>query len=191
VATGGALTPDEQREALDRHLASSLAAFDAMLLKEQQAAAAQRAEHAQGSGASGAAGEDEGGGGAAGGGAASGAPGQRGAAKASGTGTATRGGERGHADSPAGGNEDDHSTGTARGDASQRAGGRSAESAPEGDPRAGDTATRPPPDVGDGRDDDVVARQLREAATNEKDPAIREKLWEEYRRYKKAPGDGS
>jgi hypothetical protein len=38
--------------------------------------------------------------------------------------------------------------------------------------------------VGDGRDDDVVARQLREAALSEKDPAIREKLWDEYRRYK-------
>ena len=38
--------------------------------------------------------------------------------------------------------------------------------------------------VGDGRDDDVVARQIREAAMKERDPAIREKLWEEYRRYK-------
>jgi hypothetical protein len=41
-----------------------------------------------------------------------------------------------------------------------------------------------PPDVGDGRDDDVVARQIREAAMKEQDPALREKLWEEYRRYK-------
>lgn len=45
-----------------------------------------------------------------------------------------------------------------------------------------------PPDVGDGKDDDVVARQLREAAMKEKDPAIREKLWEEYRQYKKGTG---
>ena len=49
-----------------------------------------------------------------------------------------------------------------------------------------------PADVGDGKDDDVVARQLREAAMKEKDPAIREKLWEEYREYKKGTGkDGS
>jgi hypothetical protein len=41
-----------------------------------------------------------------------------------------------------------------------------------------------PPDIPDGRDDDVVARQLREAAENEADPALREKLWDEYRRYK-------
>lgn len=33
-------------------------------------------------------------------------------------------------------------------------------------------------------DDDIVARQLREAAENETDPVLREKLWEEYRRYK-------
>jgi hypothetical protein len=38
--------------------------------------------------------------------------------------------------------------------------------------------------VGDGSDDDIVARQLREAAMAEKDPALREKLWDEYRRYK-------
>jgi hypothetical protein len=41
-----------------------------------------------------------------------------------------------------------------------------------------------PADIPDGSDDDVLARQLREAATNEPDPALRERLWEEYRRYK-------
>jgi hypothetical protein len=30
----------------------------------------------------------------------------------------------------------------------------------------------------------VVARQLREAAEKEKDPRLKEKLWDEYRRYK-------
>jgi len=39
--------------------------------------------------------------------------------------------------------------------------------------------------VGDGQDDDIVARQLREAAAKEPDPGVREKLWDEYRRYKK------
>ncbi len=29
-----------------------------------------------------------------------------------------------------------------------------------------------------------VARQLREAAMSEPDPAVREKLWDEYRKYK-------
>lgn len=33
-------------------------------------------------------------------------------------------------------------------------------------------------------DDDIVARQLREAAEKETDPELKEKLWEEYRKYK-------
>lgn len=41
-----------------------------------------------------------------------------------------------------------------------------------------------PPDLVDGSDDDIVARQIREAAMKEKDPALREKLWDEYRKYK-------
>ncbi|MEE2982624.1 MAG: hypothetical protein VX929_04955 [Pseudomonadota bacterium] len=45
-------------------------------------------------------------------------------------------------------------------------------------------AAAPPPNISDGRDDDIVARQLREAATKEADPILREKLWEEYRKYK-------
>ena len=34
-------------------------------------------------------------------------------------------------------------------------------------------------------DDDIVARQLREAAENETDPELKEKLWKEYEEYKK------
>ena len=41
----------------------------------------------------------------------------------------------------------------------------------------------PPEDIPGGRDDDVVARQLREAATSEPDPVLREALWDEYRNY--------
>ncbi|MCO1333216.1 hypothetical protein MO867_02575 [Microbulbifer sp. OS29] len=43
-----------------------------------------------------------------------------------------------------------------------------------------------PADIPSGTDDDVVARQIREAATLETDPELREKLWEEYRKYKSA-----
>ena len=43
-----------------------------------------------------------------------------------------------------------------------------------------------PADIPEGNDDDVVARQIREAATRESDPELREKLWEEYRKYKNA-----
>lgn len=52
-----------------------------------------------------------------------------------------------------------------------------------GQPRQVATAA-PPPGIPDGRDDDIVARQLREAASKEADPVLREKLWEEYRKYK-------
>jgi len=40
-----------------------------------------------------------------------------------------------------------------------------------------------PDDIPSGRDDDIVARQLREAAMQEPDPELREKLWDEYRKY--------
>ncbi len=41
-----------------------------------------------------------------------------------------------------------------------------------------------PDDIPDARDDDIIARQLREAAMAETDPELKEKLWDEYRRYK-------
>jgi hypothetical protein len=43
---------------------------------------------------------------------------------------------------------------------------------------------RTPDDVAVMVDDDIIARQLREAALTEEDPALRERLWEEYRKYK-------
>jgi len=46
--------------------------------------------------------------------------------------------------------------------------------------------TKPPADVGAGQDDDIIARQLREAAMKERDPELRAKLWDEYRKYKKS-----
>jgi len=44
-----------------------------------------------------------------------------------------------------------------------------------------------PPDIPSGRDDDIVAQQIREAAMKETDPVIREKLWDDYRKYKGSP----
>lgn len=37
----------------------------------------------------------------------------------------------------------------------------------------------------DPKNDDIVARQLREAAEEETDPELRKKLWKEYEQYKK------
>jgi len=53
---------------------------------------------------------------------------------------------------------------------------------------SGDQRPSVPDDVGDGSDDDVIARQLREAAMSEQDPELREKLWQEYRDYKASLG---
>ena len=50
--------------------------------------------------------------------------------------------------------------------------------------RQASTQSSAPPGTPDGSDDDVVARQLREAAEKETDPELKKKLWEEYRKYK-------
>jgi hypothetical protein len=41
-----------------------------------------------------------------------------------------------------------------------------------------------PADIPDGSDDDLVARQMREAAEKETNPELKKKLWDEYRKYK-------
>ena len=58
-----------------------------------------------------------------------------------------------------------------------------------GGPQPVNSGARPSPaaaEVIDGSDDDIVARQLREAAETETDPVLQEKLWREYIAYKKA-----
>ena len=52
----------------------------------------------------------------------------------------------------------------------------------EGDTRDGDDRST----YADKDDDDIVARQLREAAENETDPELKKKLWEKYDEYKKS-----
>ena len=167
------MTPEEERDALDGRLQVALAEFDEMLMKQQQGLEEKQREDPLPSrqdpaaqGGAGGSGEQS----AVGGGAGQSA-GQQGRGDRAGT----RGdGQAG--DSSTGGSEDaggleggDSSTGGLEGDRT------------EGDPRV-------PKDVGDGRDDDVVARQLREAAMKEEDPELREKLWDEYREYKKSAG---
>lgn len=69
--------------------------------------------------------------------------------------------------------------------------GNAEEGAPGGQETAGhDSAegAQPPSHKQDRRhdaDDDIVARQLREAAESETDPELKEKLWKEYEAYKK------
>ena len=78
------------------------------------------------------------------------------------------------------GEADGDGTGNASEGSSERAGGVGGGTAPGG---KGPSAI--PADIPDGRDDDIVARQIREAAMKETDPELREALWDEYRRYKK------
>ncbi|MCG8368918.1 MAG: hypothetical protein MJA32_00235, partial [Proteobacteria bacterium] len=56
---------------------------------------------------------------------------------------------------------------------------------------AQEVAKRTPDDIEAVIDDDVVAKQIREAALAEEDPELRERYWEEYRKYKgmSSPGD--
>ena len=55
-----------------------------------------------------------------------------------------------------------------------------------GGAKGGSGPSEVPAGIPDGRDDDIVARQLREAAMKEMDPELRERLWEEYRKYKQS-----
>ncbi len=60
--------------------------------------------------------------------------------------------------------------------------GRMAEGGEE--PQDITTMSRIPDDIPDPQGDDIVAKQLREAAIAERDPELQQKLWEEYRKYK-------
>ncbi|MGH8196540.1 MAG: hypothetical protein ACRETI_00055, partial [Steroidobacteraceae bacterium] len=78
------------------------------------------------------------------------------------------------------------STGTGEGTGTEEAGAPESEQGGVGGGGAGGRGpTSIPADIPDGKDDDIVARQIREAAMKETDPELRAALWEEYRRYKK------
>ena len=104
----------------------------------------------------------------------------------SGQGTSDRAGERQGEESQRGDYDSRAEAGDVEWEAGRDDGSRSRQ-----EPREGATGKpqeqgpgSPRTDIPDGRDDDVVARQLREAAEKEQDPRLKEKLWDEYRRYK-------
>jgi len=83
-------------------------------------------------------------------------------------------GSSGSADMPSGGTADMPTAGSG--------GVPSNRNAP---PAPGPAATAGvPDDIPAAKDDDIIARQLREAAQQETDPELKEKLWDEYRKYK-------
>ena len=152
-------TPDEQIAALDAELLGGLGDFDEMLLREQQRV---RAQAPPASAADGAGGSGSGNGNGDGNAGGQGADGAEEGMEAEGSAAAEQ-------------------TASGAGDAAGGMGG----------PQPGAGSRRPtdrrgvPRDIPDGDDDDIVARQLREAAEKETSPELKEKLWEEYRKYKK------
>jgi hypothetical protein len=161
AAVPRAATEDEELAELERKLGASLAEFDELLLEEARRARTRASRGPSAGGSSGGSGASPAGGGTAGDGAeAAGAVAAAGgAAEASAAGGAGSGKSSGEEGSP---------------------GGR----IPGTVPGATGAAAQAPPDVGDGSDDDVVARQIRKAAESETDPELQKKLWEEYRKYK-------
>ncbi len=150
-------TSQEKVASLDQELTTTLGEFDDMLLKEQERAAAHIPRQRE-----------------------SGSTGQYGQPAGIEQGdTDAEGGEA--AKQPPGGKTGQSGAGDPEGDMEQ---GRPTEGAGGG----ATDSSRPPPAQGSKElseaDDDVVARQLREAAEQETDPEVKEKLWEEYRKYK-------
>ena len=180
--------PDEQTEAevtagLDRQLNASLSEFDELLLREMEAIK-QRQSGAPDAASAGS------GGGSSGGGGGQGDANQGEAADNQGEGSSTA------ADQPSGqqGGQATDQQGqpgqvAARSPSGTEQQGSSEGGNPDGESRS--TPSEPRDQPPGAEDDDIVARQLREAAENEPDPELREKLWEEYRRYKENQATGS
>jgi len=157
-------TPEERRAAVDRELDASLGDFDAQVRKEQARIAREREDRRTARSA-----DTQGGNGAEGTGAGAGGN-DRGARD-----------RRGDGDMRADTEGRDGSAARRPGDLKSDKGGGGGGAGPGG---VGKGPASIPPGVGTGEDDDLVARQLREAAEKETDPELREKLWKEYQDYK-------
>lgn len=183
VANPNTTPPEKDRAALDAELGASLGQFDELLLREQDRVRAARprvdsqgaqASSSAGGGREGAQGSSTGGQDGSGEQAGSGSQGTQGGD--TGTTTAARGSSAGQG-LPGGmpGGLGGSQGGDSGGDPGQ--GGLGA-------PGGSGAGTATPSDLPDPSGDDVVARQLREAAEAERDPELRARLWEEYRRYR-------
>jgi hypothetical protein len=160
-ADGPGQTSDERRAALEKRLDDSLGSFDAELRTEQQRVAQERDTRRAASAGSAT------------------ADGQSGDKSADSSGSAGTEVPTGDADKPGGTHR--------RGDASRRRDSsgdlKSEKASKKPDDNAGNGATAR--EIPDGSDDDVVARRLRQAAEQETDPELKEKLWQEYIDYKR------
>ena len=168
IAMQAERTAEEQVAALDAMLMAGLGEYDERLLREQERIKADAPSNDSGSGA----------------GAGSGGEG-------GGDGSGGEDGGEGDSEGDAGsdGNSDGRNSGGTAGTnpRSGQTGGQPAGGPVDSSRGSGERGNDrdQPADIPDGSDDDVVARQLREAAEQETDPELKEKLWEEYRRYKR------
>lgn len=150
-------TSGEKVARLEEEFTAALGEFDEMLLQEQEKVAAHIPRQ-----------REDGGGGQGG------QPGQSGGPET------TTGSTSGELEQAPGGTDIES-------DSRQTGGGPEQGATNEGAGQGSAESSRVPPSQGSrelSEDDDVVARQLREAAEQETDPEVKEKLWEEYRKYK-------
>jgi hypothetical protein len=190
VQSGSAQTSKEQVGELERLFADSLGEFDEKLLKEEETLAArQPSDRETGYGYGGSQGRDSGGK-TAGTGQTSGQG--SGSSQSTGSeGTAGQGSEEGgpgvaQTGEQTGGSATDSGeetgTGSGKGTGSGEGAGPSVEGGGAG--QSAGSGTQPGKEELETGDDDIVARQLREAAEKETDPELKKRLWEEYRKYK-------
>lgn len=147
---------EEELAALDASFAQSLGDFDEMLLGEEQKAAARQPRRSASGGADGPGGQE-------------GTEGDSGVQGQGNEASQTGGGQ---------GSEEDKGVSPSQSSPGSVGSGRGGGGSGQG----GSTGQRD--QEGLKTDDDIVARQLREAAEKETDPELKEKLWEEYRKYK-------
>ena len=161
-----AQTDAERRGAIEGAMDESLGDFDEAIRKERERIARERNERVARNGTAGGTGEGTSGSGS-------------GADTGGGDGSGSRDGDlqQGSAGS---GNSDGQGGEKGQGDLKSGGGGGGV-----GGGKSGSGPSTAPANVPDGRDDDVIARQIREAAEKETDPELRDKLWKEYIEYKK------
>ncbi|MGB5133187.1 MAG: hypothetical protein WBO00_11255, partial [Steroidobacteraceae bacterium] len=167
AASGGS----SRREEINRRLDETFGVFDETVRGTQEAIAKERAEQqGQGGGApgEGEAGSETGGSGTGGDAADGSGPKRPGGLESVGRAGKSEGNGEGD------GTAEGEKTASTQGGVGGTVGGG-----------GGEGPKSVPADIPDGADDDIVARQIREAAMKETDPELRAALWDEYRRYKK------
>ncbi len=162
--------PEDRIKALDRQFNESLAAFDEMLLRELRVLQAASAKRMKGLAEA-----------AAEAGRQAGEKGREAAGDKGSSAEGKGGGSEGKGNEEGSTGAEQAKTSEGRGKAGDVSGaGRGAGSWGSGGSGAPPASYTPSPD------DDIVARQLREAAEKETDPELKAKLWKEYEEYKKS-----